>query len=77
MGHPSKFTIHAEENLIKKLIKIRAKERFGDISILVLRWCKTKKWTNAKPCSKCLNEMNKYGIDEIYYSDEKGRIICF
>lgn len=75
MGHPRKWTIHAEEGLIKKLIKLRAKERFGKIDILIMRWCKTKKWTNAKPCSKCMKAMNKYGIDEIYYTNENGKIV--
>jgi hypothetical protein len=73
-GVKGKFTLHAEENLVRKLRNIKAIERFGKIDILVLRWCKTKKWTSARPCSRCMDIINRYGIKNIFFTDEVGCI---
>lgn len=75
-GWVSDFSYHAEEFLIKKLRKISAKERFGKISIVVMRFQRaTKNWGLAKPCKKCRHIINSYGINEVYYTDANGKVV--
>jgi len=76
-GSSKKWTFHAEENLIKKLKKLRAKERKGNISVLIMRWSIRKGWTIAKPCKNCLRDLLNYGIKEIYYTNNSGKIIKY
>jgi len=71
-GHPTKWTEHAEEVLIQKLEKLRAFQRFQEITILVLRISK-KGLSIAKPCKKCQKILSKYKIN-VMYSDENGNI---
>jgi deoxycytidylate deaminase len=74
-GTSDKRSIHAEEMLVRKLRKIAAMPRFKYISVLVLRWSPGKmQWAIAKPCSNCMNELLRYGINQISYSDIDGNI---
>jgi len=74
-GWVSKFSLHAEELLLRSLVKIKAKERFGYIKVLVLRWSKGKKmWALAKPCKGCSTLLGKYGVDEVHYSNDGGAL---
>lgn len=71
-GIPNKWTQHAEEVLIKKLERIKAFQRFSDITILVLRICSTG-LAIAKPCMKCQRLLDKYNVS-ILYSSREGEI---
>lgn len=74
-GYISEFSLHAEENLLRKLRKINASMRSsGYINVLVVRLAKGKGWTMARPCRGCEKLMRDYGITEISYTDEKGNI---
>jgi len=72
-GSKLRWTYHAEENLIKKLYKIKAKQRFGNINVLVMRLT-IDGWSMAKPCNKCYNDLMRYGVNRILYTDVKGKI---
>lgn len=74
-GCKDKFTIHAEEFLIKKLNKIKTRERNDDINVLVARWSVEKQWTKAHPCKKCLKALLDYGVKNILYTDETGAVV--
>lgn len=75
-GNISGFSIHAEEAVVNKLLRLRARERFGKIFVLVARLNKANGgWTLAKPCEGCEKKLRDYGITEIYYTDEAGRIL--
>lgn len=75
LGDPEKFSIHAEEFLIKKLIRIRAKERFGRLFVLVARWSPgIPGWTIAKPCENCQRLLDRYSIRGVYFTDRRGRV---
>lgn len=67
-----KYTEHAEEVLVKKLDKLRAFNRFGKITILVLR-VNTKGIVMAKPCKRCKKLLDKRNV-VVYYSDSAGNI---
>lgn len=73
-GHAYKWTIHAEEFLIRKLKKIKAFDRFKKISMLVLRYTTTKSWSMAKPCTQCQKLIISAGFNSVYYSNHEGRI---
>lgn len=73
-GFVSNFSIHAEEFLINKLRKVKAKERFGKIRVLVVRLAKGKGWAMAKPCKNCENILRSYGVQEVSYTSEDGSI---
>ncbi len=74
--HRNKWTQHAEEYLLYKLNRIKAFQRFGNITILVLR-VNHFGLAMAKPCEKCRDILSHY-IDcygvKILYSDINGKI---
>ena len=72
-GDISDFSWHAEEFLIRKLIRLKAKERFGKIYVLVGRLGRRDGWTMAKPCDGCSKKLARY-VDRVYYVDETGEI---
>lgn len=65
-GEKTRFSDHAEEVLLQKLIKLKAFQRYGKIRILVLRITK-KGFGLAKPCKRCQRQLAKYNV-EIYYT---------
>jgi cytidine deaminase len=74
-GHPYKFTFCAEELLIRKLHKIKARERFGDLHLVVMRWSKTRGWAMARPCTSCQNLISNYGFKRISYTGRNGQLV--
>jgi len=72
-GHPTKWTEHAEEVLVQKLERLKAFQRFGKITILVLRVCATG-LTIAKPCHGCQKLLGRYNVS-VMYSSRNGDII--
>lgn len=71
-GCNDKFSLHAEEALILKLKKIRAKERFGSLTVLVMRWSPSTKWSLSKPCKTCRRLLEEYGVDTILFTTNNG-----
>lgn len=72
-GDVSDFSWHAEEFLVKKLLKIKARERLGRIHVLVARLGRRDGWTMAKPCNGCGKKLARY-VDKVYYVDGSGTI---
>lgn len=70
----SPFSIHAEKYLIRKLKKLHAFERFGDIRVLVVRLAKSKGWAMAKPCQNCEKSLRDYKIQGVSFTSENGSI---
>lgn len=65
-------TIHAEVNVIcnfpyRKLIK--------GMDIIVIRINKSSSLRNSRPCSDCINKLEKVGIRKVFYSDENGELV--
>ena len=73
-GQNNKFSLHAEEALILKLKKIKAKERFGPLTVLIMRWSPSAKWTLSRPCKACQRLLEEYGIDTILFTTNEGYI---
>ncbi len=71
-GIKNKFTQHAEENLIHKLNKLKAFERFKNITILIIR-INIFGISMAKPCWKCQKFLKQYPV-HILYSGWDGQI---
>lgn len=69
-GNPGRFTQHAEEVLIHKLNKLKAFDRFKDITILVIR-INTFGVSMAKPCKKCRLLLDKYPVKVLYSGWDK------
>ena len=70
------FTVHAEQALINKMLKLKAIERYGlkNLNILVVRHKPSiKHLANAKPCKMCESLLKLIGI-KTYYTDAKGEI---
>lgn len=72
-GDVSDFSWHAEEFLIRKLLRLKAKERFGKINVLVARLSRKNGWTMAKPCEGCGKKLLRY-VDKVFYVDIGGEI---
>lgn len=73
-GIISKFSIHAEEGLIKKLKKLNSRYNYKDIFVLVMRYNRISEWSFAKPCIGCERLIRDYGINNIHYTDYGGII---
>lgn len=69
-GTKRKWSVHAEDALIRKLVKLNAFKRFGRINILVLRTTK-QGISMAKPCCACQKLLNRYPVN-IFYTNWKG-----
>lgn len=69
-----KWTFHAEEFVIKKLRRIKARERFRKLYILVARWRSHAGWGLAKPCGDCERILRIYGVDGVFYTNDEGDI---
>lgn len=74
-GHDDKYSVHAEAALINKLNKINAFERFGKISILVMR-INSRGISMARPCQKCQKLLLDYDV-VVYYTSWSGSIERF
>ncbi len=61
---------HAEMSAILSLKNKKAN------SILVIRINKDGQLCDSKPCQYCFDYIFNSGIQKIYYSNEKGKIIC-
>lgn len=73
--------IHAEYDVIKKLIPLRRTKKLESINLLVIRLSGKNKLQSSKPCSNCIDimktlpEKKGYKIQNIYYSDCDGNIV--
>jgi len=67
-------TIHAEQFLLLKALKIKAFSRFDNLNVLVVRWKKEDgSLGNAKPCIKCRKSLSSKALN-VYYSNVDGDI---
>jgi len=71
-GLVSRFSIHAEEFLIKKLRKTNAKNRYNALTVIVMRFRKDGSLGIAKPCVDCHRLLDNYGVKNVYYSINDG-----
>jgi cytidine deaminase len=79
-GDKNKLSIHAEEYVIAKAIKMRAMTRFQDkgLNLLVVRYKdSTKKLAMARPCEKCAKLLKRFPEIKTYYSNEEGEIVLY
>lgn len=64
---------HAEVDVIFK----SQREDLSGYKIVVLRVSKeTKELMMSKPCKGCASVIKQFGIDEIFYSNKDGKIVC-
>lgn len=73
-GRVSKWTVHAEEALAKKIRKTNAIRRFGPLIVIVSRYTSRRGWTMARPCSQCMVILKNCGAKKICYTDWNGNI---
>ena len=65
------YSLHAE---ICAILKARCD--LSDCSILVVRVNKKGKLMMAKPCKFCSEYIDYVGLENVYYSNKEGEIIC-
>jgi hypothetical protein len=73
-------SIHAEEDSINKLPNITKEGKIKKVSLLSIRINRLGKLTTAKPCFRCIHNIEKsidkgYKIENIYYSEADGSIV--
>lgn len=73
-GLSSTRTLHAEEDLINKLRKLKAKNRFRKITVVVACFSLGGRVCLAQPCMVCDEQLTTFGIDHLYFTDELGRL---
>jgi deoxycytidylate deaminase len=75
------YSIHAEEDAIKKLVNIihKIKKRKRTFDLCVYRLTTTKSYATSKPCVNCVHKLvslyRKYWIKvrDVYYFDQDGK----
>jgi hypothetical protein len=73
--------LHAECDVLGKLIPLKYKRKLEPINLLVIRLSKTNKIQSSKPCNNCIKNMKVipekkgYKLQYIYYSDGEGNVI--
>ena len=74
-GIKKKWTIHAEEFVLAKALRLKALKRFGKLHLLVVRYKPaTDVLANAKPCEKCQELLRKAQI-KVFHTDSSGNIM--
>ena len=64
---------HAEVDVIFK----SQREDLKGYKIVVLRVSKgTKQLMMSKPCTGCASVIKQFGINEVFYSNKEGQIVC-
>ena len=71
-GAISPFSIHAEEALVIRANKLRLRERFDHIEVLVARWSAAQNWKLARPCAACERLLRLYGFEHVRYTSGSG-----
>jgi deoxycytidylate deaminase len=75
-------SIHAEHNALQKFMRLNKKRRLvknkEHIDIVVIRLTRSGVIGYSRPCMNCLLRLTKSGIsiNNVYYSDGEGSIIC-
>lgn len=69
-GRVSKWTLHAEERLYKK---VRYYLRNNEVSVVVVRFRKDGTIGMAKPCFQCDILLRKSGVAHVFYTDTYGK----
>ena len=66
--------IHAEINAVQKAWgKTQIDSSFSLVSLRVSRGCVLR---NSKPCSDCQTVLSAIGVDDIWWSDKNGDVVC-
>jgi cytidine deaminase len=73
-GDYVRWSMHAEESLIRKLFKLKAFNRYKNITIFVFR-ISAKGISMARPCIRCQQLLSRYNVKVLYTTDE-GKIQC-
>lgn len=79
-GDENKRSVHAEEYVLAKAIKLRAISRFINkgLNLLVVRYkISNDKLAMAKPCVKCAKLLQRFPEIKVYYSNECGEIVKY
>ena len=75
--HKGKWTIHAEEAAIRKIINLRHKHEFGQLYILVVRYKAGSDTLGiSRPCPKCQTLLKWAGI-RVFHTNTDGNIVEF
>lgn len=63
--------LHAELAVCLK----SGKEDLGGYEMIVLRFDRTGKLNNSKPCCGCQSVIKQFNIDKVWYSNSKGEVV--
>lgn len=71
-------TVHAEENICKHLpYNYKNKStKLDNYNVLVFRYNRNSQLANSRPCRRCIIIMQKYKINNVFYSTDEGNIAC-
>lgn len=71
-GGITPWTIHAEEMLVRKMRRLRLRERFGSPTVYVVRFNKAMQRRPSKPCASCERMLRQYGFSDVWYVGSDG-----
>lgn len=76
----TKSTIHAEMDALLTLIALKKKfkkHHLLNMDIIIIRISsKNHILKNSRPCNDCIDNLRKYNIRKVYYSNDFGEIVC-
>lgn len=72
-----KFTVHAEIDALMLANFNKNISSVSDFDIIVIRLnIKGDSFIYSKPCGCCIEKLKRGGVNNIYYSDSNGEIVC-
>lgn len=72
LGNNVRYSEHAEQAVMRKLLKVHAFDRFKGISIFVFR-ISSNGVSLAKPCLRCQKLLDRYPVT-VFYTTENGTV---
>jgi len=72
LGNNVRYSEHAEQAVVRKLLKVHAFDRYKGISIFVFR-ISSNGVSMAKPCEKCQKILDRYPLT-VFYTTENGSV---
>lgn len=74
-GQKNKWTVHAEEMAVKKILNFRYRHELGQLYILVVRYkIGSDSLGLSRPCPRC-QALLKWANIKVFYTDENGNVI--
>ena len=72
---PDRIFLHAEIDALRRALRYILPSVLEECTLLVTRRTKDGKLAMARPCAGCQRALATFGIREVRYTDEYGKVV--